>query len=61
MEEYGLFEIVVMLALAPVALTTVFYLFAFVIELIVAVARPVASVGKSLKGDDRQVDGDGWI
>ena len=66
MEEYGLFEYVVILACAPVALTTVFYLFAGVIELIEAIFRPVASIGSAVKGgagkgDAGQVDGDGWI
>ena len=61
MEEYGLFEYVVILACAPVALTTVFYLFAGVLELIEAIFRPVASIGSAVKGDERQVDGDGWI
>ena len=61
MEEYGLFEYVVILACVTVALTTVIYLFAGVVELIEAMFRPVASIGSASKGEGRQVDGDGWI
>ena len=48
MEEYGLFEIVVMLALAPVALVVAYFIFCFAFAALVLVGGPlliIAGIG----------------